>query len=79
MQVVCMVCIMFTLHYKRKDFIYLQLKTLTDLLNILIQLLIRIDLPHQVLQLLLTENLERKQMYPFTQLQKSTCVVCSLY
>lgn len=59
----------------------LQLKPLTDLLNILIQLLIRIDLSHQVLQLLLTQHLEREQMYPFIQLQKSTGVqmLCALY
>lgn len=49
----------------------LQLKPVTYLLNILIQLLVRVDLSHQVLQLLLTEHLERK---PLTQLQKSTGV-----
>lgn len=39
--------------------------THTYLFNILIQLLIWINLPHQVLQLLFAENLTRKQMYLF--------------
>lgn len=40
----------------------LSLKAQTDLLYILIQLLIRIDLPHQVLQFLLGENLKGRNM-----------------
>lgn len=52
-------------HIKERLDLDMPLKPHTYLFNVLIQLLIWIDLPHQVLQLLFTENLGRKQMHPF--------------
>lgn len=52
-------------HIKERLDLDMPLKPHTHLFNVLIQLLIWIDLPHQVLQLLFTENLRSKQMHPF--------------
>ena len=59
----------------------LKLKAQTDLLNIFIQLLIWVNLSHQVLQLLLTEHLEQegdKFILSVTKAFKGADVVCSL-
>lgn len=52
-------------HMKERLDLDMPLKPHTYLFNVLVQLLIWIDLPHQVLQLLFTENLGRKQVHQF--------------
>lgn len=63
-------------HMKERLDLDMPLKPHTYLFNILIQLLIRINLPHQVLQLLFAENLTGKQKYPFFYLH-FLCILCA--